>query len=50
MRTGGRLCARINPASTPLKPMASMSSSRQIARMRVLIKPFNTMAVTSIDF
>src|ERR1700678_4463885 len=30
--------------------MASMSSSRQIARMRVLIKPFSTMAVTSMDF
>src|SRR5882724_3287650 len=30
--------------------MASMSSSRQIARMRVLINPFSTIAVTSIDF
>jgi hypothetical protein len=44
------LCARISPASTPLKPIASMSSARQMARMRVLIKPFSTMAVTSIDF
>jgi hypothetical protein len=48
--TGGRLCARIRPASTPLTPTASMSRSRQIASRRVLISPFSTIEVASMDF
>src|SRR6202041_3411443 len=48
--TGGRLWARIKPASTPLKPIASMSRARQMAKIRVLIRPLSAIAVTSIDF
>ena len=47
--TGGRRCALTRPASTPLMPTASMSSSRQSASIRVLIRPFSTMLVASID-
>ncbi len=40
----------MSPASTPLTPTASMLSCRQIERMRVLMSPLSTIAVTSIDF
>ena len=40
--------ARTRPASTPLMPTASMSRSRHMPSIRVLISPFSTMAVTSI--